>query len=223
MKLLAIDTTGLPVSAAVTDGDTVLGEFYLHIQKKHAPTLMPLIDSLLKFTDTNLNDIDGIAVCAGPGSFTGIRIGAACAQGLSYAAGKPIYAVNTLDSLLMNIPGRHCKCAVMDARRGEVYAKATAGRQVIVDSCAIALNRLLELIGAEREITFCGDGVLAYGSQILDTLPNCRFMGRQFLLQRASSAALCANAGLAVRSSFDGLKVNYIRDSGAQRKRANRK
>lgn len=219
MKLLAIDTTGLPASVAITDNDRVLGEFYLHIPKKHAPTLMPLIDGLLKFTETQINDIDAIAVCVGPGSFTGIRIGAACAQGLSYSLEKPIYAVNTLDSLLMNACGAKYVCAVMDARRGEVYAKVTAHGGVVVDSCAVPLTELLEKIGAAHTYMFCGDGVLAYRRQISDALPQSEFLGAQFLLQRASSAAMCAYAGKAVKSGFDGLHINYIRDSGAQRKK----
>ena len=104
MKILAVDTSASPVSVALTDNSRLVGELYLNIKTTHSQTLMPLIESILKTTNTNINDIDIFAVNAGPGSFTGVRIGVASIKGLSMPLNKPCASVSTLESMAYCMP-----------------------------------------------------------------------------------------------------------------------
>ena len=91
MKILAIDTSAAPVSAAVVQDGFLLGEFFLNVKTTHSQTLMPMIETILSMTASTLSEIDLLAVNAGPGSFTGIRIGVASVKGLSLPQDKRIF------------------------------------------------------------------------------------------------------------------------------------
>ena len=122
MKILAIDTTASPVSAALVDDGKLLGEFYLNIKTTHSQTLMPVIASLLDNTKTDIRDIDLFAVNAGPGSFTGVRIGVASVKGMAMPLDKPCAQVSTLEAMAYSMPYTDgIVCAVMDARCSQVY------------------------------------------------------------------------------------------------------
>ena len=90
MKLLALDSSGLVASVAFLDGETLVAEYTLNYKKTHSQTLLPMLDEIVKMTQTELSEMDAIAVAAGPGSFTGLRIGSATAKGLGLALNKPI-------------------------------------------------------------------------------------------------------------------------------------
>ncbi len=111
MRVLALDTTGAAMSVAIARDGRLEGELYTDIGKKHSETLMTALDDLLRLTTRTIADMDAFAVCVGPGSFTGIRIGVAAAAALAYAQDRPVYAVNTLDTLLMNIEASPVRCA----------------------------------------------------------------------------------------------------------------
>ena len=122
MKILAVDTSAAPVSAALLDGGKLLGEFYLNTKTTHSQTLMPIIESLLETTGMSVKDIDVFAVNAGPGSFTGVRIGVASVKGLTMPLNKPCAGVSTLESMAYCMPYESgIICAVMDARCAQVY------------------------------------------------------------------------------------------------------
>jgi len=122
MNILAIDTSASPVSAAIVKDGFLAGEFFLNTKTTHSQTLMPVISALLDTTSFSLNDIDVFAVNAGPGSFTGVRIGVSSVKGLAYPLGKPCAAVSTLSSMAYNMPyQKGIVCAVMDARCAQVY------------------------------------------------------------------------------------------------------
>ena len=104
MKILAIDTSASPVSAAILHDGVLDGEFFLNTKTTHSQTLMPIIEALLKTTETALSDIDVFAVNAGPGSFTGVRIGTATVKGLSLPDNKPCAAVSTLAAMAYGMP-----------------------------------------------------------------------------------------------------------------------
>ena len=99
MKLLALDSSGLVASVAILDGETLVAEYTLNYKKTHSQTLLPMLDEIVKMTQTELSEMDAIAVAAGPGSFTGLRIGSATAKGLGLALNKPIISVPTLELL----------------------------------------------------------------------------------------------------------------------------
>jgi tRNA threonylcarbamoyladenosine biosynthesis protein TsaB len=122
MKILGIDASGLAASAAIVDGNTLLGEITTNCKRNHSETLMPMVAELFERLEMRLCEIDLIACTNGPGSFTGLRIGAATAMSLAHGAGKKVIPVPTLDALAYNLYG----CAgiavpMMDARRGQVY------------------------------------------------------------------------------------------------------
>ena len=89
MKILALDSSGLVASVALVEDDNMLGEYTVNYKKTHSQTLLPMLDEVAKMIDLDLNSIDAIAVAAGPGSFTGLRIGSATAKGLGLALDKP--------------------------------------------------------------------------------------------------------------------------------------
>ncbi len=217
MKIFGIDTTGESMSVALTDGDALLCEVFADIGKKHSQTLMEVADEVFRLVGHTPQRVDAFAVAAGPGSFTGIRIGVAAVSALAYAAGKPVFAVNTLDALLENAAHCAAACAVMDARRGEVYAKARCGNETVVDECAMPLEDLLEKLASCENVVFIGDASVRYKDAILEKKPDGIPIGPQFALQRASSVCMCARKGLAFRTAHDGIRPHYLRESQAER------
>ena len=122
MKILALDASGLVAGVALTEDDTLIAEYTTDYKKTHSQTLLPMLDELKKMVELDLRTVDVIGVAAGPGSFTGLRIGAATAKGLGLALGVKLAAVPTVDALACNLYG--CEkviCPMMDARRGQVY------------------------------------------------------------------------------------------------------
>lgn len=222
MRVLALDTTGTAMSVAVMQDGRLLGEIYTDIGKKHSVTLMAAMDSLLHLTGYGVSDMDAFAVAAGPGSFTGIRIGVAAAAALAYAESRPVYAVNTLDALLMNMEMAPVRCAIMDARRGEVYTKAEKDGDVIVDECAMPLMELLDALQPYGNVTFAGDAALRFRDEILQKKPDSLFCGEQFALQHASCVCKCVYAGKAEETTHDKLRPHYLRKSQAERLKCER-
>ncbi|MBO4395945.1 MAG: tRNA (adenosine(37)-N6)-threonylcarbamoyltransferase complex dimerization subunit type 1 TsaB [Eubacterium sp.] len=123
MKLLAIDSSGLVASVAVQSDDILVGEYTIHNKKTHSQTLLPMIAEMLEMAEIDKHELDAIAVAAGPGSFTGLRIGAATAKGLAQALNIPIVPVSTLMGLAYNLQGCEALvCPIMDARRSQAYS-----------------------------------------------------------------------------------------------------
>ena len=117
MRILALETSAKAVSAAVTEDGKVLCSGYQDTGLTHSRTLMPIVEAMLKNTGLTVQDCDAVAVAAGPGSFTGIRIGVSAAKGLAFAADKPCAAVSTLEAMARNVAHMDALvvCA-MDAR-----------------------------------------------------------------------------------------------------------
>ena len=126
MRILAMDSSGLVASVAVVEdgpvGEVTVAEYTVNYKKTHSQTLLPMLDDVAKMIELDLDTIDAIAVAAGPGSFTGLRIGSATAKGLGLALKKPLIHVPTLHGLAYNLCGSDkLVCPIMDARRGQVY------------------------------------------------------------------------------------------------------
>lgn len=123
MKILAIDTSGQTASAALIEDEKLIGEFTQNDKLTHSQTILPMVAEICEKTNTDPKDVDYIACAVGPGSFTGLRIGAATAKGLCLGLNKPLLAVPTLDALAyhMFMTGA-IVCPIMDARRQQVYA-----------------------------------------------------------------------------------------------------
>ena len=103
MKILALDSSGLVASVAVIEDDNLLAEYTVNYKKTHSQTLLPMLDEIARMTNLNLETLDAIAVAAGPGSFTGLRIGSATAKGLGLALKKPLVGVPTVEALAYNL------------------------------------------------------------------------------------------------------------------------
>ena len=122
MKVLAIDTATESATCAVIEEDKLLGEITYNNKKQHSVIIMPMVDEILKNLKLDINDIDGFAVSKGPGSFTGLRIGAANIKGICQGINKPFVGVSSLDALAYNMAySEGIICPVLDALRGNVY------------------------------------------------------------------------------------------------------
>ena len=118
MKILAIDTSGLVGSVAISDGDILTALFSIQYKTTHSQILMPMISDIADKINLDLKSVDAIAIARGPGSFTGLRIGSATAKGLALAIDKPIIPIPTVDALAYNLYGNEkIICPMMDAKR----------------------------------------------------------------------------------------------------------
>lgn len=220
MKVLGIDTTGNTLGAAVSEDGRLLSELYVDAGIKHSKTLMSAIDSVLRAAGCEIGQIDLFACAVGPGSFTGIRIGTAACAAMAHAARRPVAAVNTLEALVENAGQTELTvCAVMDARRGEVYTMAKLNGETTVGECAVPLTLLLDEMLPEGRTIFVGDAAERFADVITTHRPDSLFLPQQFLLQRAAS--VCA---VAYRQSqcgdlmeYDELEPHYLRESQAER------
>ena len=105
MKVLGIDSSGMVASVAVVEDTQMLAEYTINYKKTHSQTLLPMLDEIGKMIELDLSTVDAIAVAAGPGSFTGLRIGSATAKGLGLALKKPLVSVPTLEGIAYNFCG----------------------------------------------------------------------------------------------------------------------
>jgi tRNA threonylcarbamoyladenosine biosynthesis protein TsaB len=202
----------------------ILGEISLQNPRSHSEKLLPTIDTLLEMTGERLATIAAVAVSRGPGSFTGLRIGVAAAKGLAFALKVPLFGIPTLELLAANAPsGRAAVCAVLDARRGELFAALyEAGPAGPVRVREEEILRPEELTKA-----------LPSGAIVVGFLPNrlrelltekCRkvsFAPSHLNYPRASVAALRGDSRLEARdpSETDTLLPFYLRPSDAEANR----
>ena len=198
MRILAIDSSATAASAALLDDSRLLGEFYINTRLTHSQTLMPMIDNLLRCTRSDLQSVDLFAVSAGPGSFTGIRIGVASVKGLAMAQNKPCAGVSTLEAMAQNLGHLDCTvCAVMDARCGQVYnAIFTAhGNSIerITPDRALSIENLAEdCKNYAKPLFLVGDGAkLCYNNERFKSL-NAVLPPEHLLYQRAWGVARSA-------------------------------
>lgn len=194
MKILALDSSGLVASVALLDGETMIAEYTLNYKKTHSQTLLPMVDEIVRMTDMDLKEIDAIAVAAGPGSFTGLRIGSATAKGLGLALDKPLISVPTLEGIAYNLYGTDaCICPMMDARRKQVYTGiyAFAGDdfEILYPQTACPVEKIIEQCNVlGREVIFLGDGVPVYKDIIeAETAVSYRFAPAHMNRQRAGA------------------------------------
>lgn len=169
MQVLAIESATNVAALAIVDEKDVIAEAILNTGKTHSQRLMPMLAKLLAEVELELEDLDGIVVSGGPGSFTGLRIGMATAKGLAYAGQKPLITVSTLDSLAYNLKGYpHLICPILNARRNEVYSAVyrDAGEdlEMVMTYSALPPEELVkQLLPMEEPVIFLGDGVPVFG------------------------------------------------------------
>lgn len=225
MKILAVDTTASPVSAALLTDGFLTGEFFLNTKTTHSQTLMPLVETLLKTTNTEIKDIDVFAVNAGPGSFTGVRIGVASIKGMSMPLDKKCASVSTLESMAYCLPyDDGIVCAVMDARCNQVYNALFSldGGKVtrLTNDRALSVDELgTELAQYSRKIYLVGDGAELCYKSYSENLRTVILTPQNLLYQRAYGTAKVAErlANENKLCTSDALMPIYLRLPQAER------
>ena len=227
MLILAFETSAKAGSVALMDEGKLLAESYQNTGLTHSQTLLTMAEDLLKSCGRSVQDVNAVAVAAGPGSFTGVRIGVAAAKGFAWGGSLPCYGVSTLESMALQMGAwQGYICPVMDARRSQVYNAlfhAEKGQLTrITEDRAIALADLAEeLKKLEEPIFLVGDGSVLCYNTLLESVPNLVCPPEHRMHQRASGVALAAQAAI-VRGE-DGnaaaLAPNYLRLSQAERER----
>lgn len=221
MKIFAMDTSTLTASVAVLNESRLLGEYTVSDKLTHSQTIMPMADALLKSLDCTLEDIDVFAVCLGPGSFTGLRIGIATVKSFSQVLNKPIIGVSSLDAVSYNFSCTEdvIICPMIDARRDEVYTALYKNDEKLVDDKAMHIDELLDELSGKKVI-FCGDAVQIHNDRIKSrTDEKWETAPCHMLLPRASSVAYSA-LKRALKGDFDDaytLNPVYLRKSQAER------
>ena len=227
MKILALETSAKAVSAAVAEDGKILCSGYQDTGLTHSRTLLPMVDSVLNSCGEKMEHVDVVAVAAGPGSFTGVRIGVAAAKGFAWGKEIPCYGVSTLEAMAIGFgewEGHICAC--MDARRNQVYnaiflADGTAPLRRTEDR-AIALAELkTELEHIDGPVYLVGDGAGLTYRTLAPEIANLILPAEHRTHQRAVGVGLAALAAIdrGEEGNAAALAPNYLRLSQAERER----
>lgn len=230
MRILAFETSAKAASVAILEEDKLLGESYLNCGQTHSRTLMKLAEELLAVCELTAKDITAVACAAGPGSFTGVRIGTAAAKGFAWGRELPCVGVSTLEAMAQQARlFEGIVCCAMDARREQVYNALFSCEGGILtrltEDRAISLEELAQTLKNEKKPKIMvGDGAQLCYNTIGKDLSGCILAPEHIVMQRASGVALAARRLLLSGADFDGaaLVPNYLRLSQAERERNER-
>lgn len=227
MNILALDTSGPVAGVAILREGSVVHLTAMKYGHTHSQTVLPAVDRALEECGLTCREIDVFAAVAGPGSFTGVRIGVCMAKGLAHAAGKPCCAVNALETLSMNCLGFDgWVCPILDARRDQVYAAAFdtrdfVPRRVLADQAVKIEDFLAQL--PEGRLAFVGDGVPVQEKTLL------RLLGERAAIMPANARDLRADAAGMLAAAHPErwedprtLRPIYLRAPQAERERMER-
>ena len=200
MKILAIESSAGPASAAVIENGKIIASAYSNVKLTHSQTIMPMVKSILSASLTDISDINAVAVSAGPGSFTGIRIGISAAKGIATPNKLPCIPVSTLLSMAYNFLGHNAVvCAVMDARCNQVYNALfkIEGNKVLrlCDDRALLCDELANKLKAANyeHIILCGDGADIFYPFVMD-IDGINLAPANLKYQNATSVAMVADS-----------------------------
>ena len=245
MKILAVDSSSVAATACIWEDDFLVGEYFLNTKLTHSQTIMEMVQSLCKESNTDISDIDVFASAIGPGSFTGLRIGIAAVKGMALGAGgvltktddegthefmgKPCVGVSTLEGLAENMEGfEGIICPVMDARCNQVYTAIFEGVNDTVirlyEDSAISIDELYEVLKQyeDKRIYFVGDGAKLCMGKLGDRFKDVKMAPEAIRYSRASSIAKVAQRTAEIKDnllSAGELVPAYIRLPQAQRER----
>lgn len=245
MIIVALESSGLVASAAIMQDDRLVAEYTMNNKKTHSQTLLPMLDEIVRSAELDKNDIDAIAISAGPGSFTGLRIGSATAKGLGLALDKPLVEVSTLAGLAYNLYGTRDAviCPIMDAKRGEVYsgiyeftpadpdcfgtgAEAPAVFTPLNEESAGPLTDVIDQLNKlGSHVIFIGDAVPVYPDVIRERIKvPYSFAPAHLSRQRAGAVAALAMEYLKQGRTVSAADhaPTYLRMSQAEREKARR-
>lgn len=229
MITLAIESSAAPVSVCVCENGRIIAESYVNTKQTHSETLMPMVENVLDIANLTVKEIDLFAVSAGPGSFTGIRIGVSTVKGLTFANGALCCPVSTLEAIAYNAVGmeNYTIVTVMDARCKQVYnANFKVKNGEIVRLCedrALSISELAdECKKIEGKILLCGDGAAVCSEEFKEL--NAEIAPENVLFQRASGVAFAAEKQDKDLMYINGVELvpSYLRLPQAERERKKR-
>jgi universal bacterial protein yeaZ len=214
--LLSMDSSAVTASVALTDGDEIIKSEFVNSGLTHSETLLPMITRVMD--GRKYSELDGIAITAGPGSFTGVRIGVATVKGLAFNDDIPCYSVSTLEAIAYNFVDKNAVvCAVMDARRMQFYNalfRVQNGKvERLCDDRAISIEDLRNELKQYDKVIIAGDGAKLCFQNI--ELENCTLADDDRIYQNAVSVVKAAQNKNAI--SPKALMPVYLRQSQAER------
>lgn len=232
MKILALESASLTASAALLEDGMLLAQYTSNFKKTHSQTLLPMVDEIMRMTETEPIELGAVAVSQGPGSFTGLRIGAAAAKAVAFALSVPVAGVPTTDAMAYGCFGSaYLLCPILDARRDQVYTGLYEWRdgEFLVHREASALSIAEQVAFSEKisketgkQIIYLGDGLSAFTDRITElseTIPV--FAPGHVRYQNAASVG-----ALGYRMILEGKGLSseefapvYLRKSQAERER----
>jgi tRNA threonylcarbamoyladenosine biosynthesis protein TsaB len=228
MLILAIDTTGATLSAALLEDQTIRAEVFVNTGANHSLHLLPAIEHVYDLAGASTGITDVFACTLGPGSFTGVRIGVSTVKGLAMATGKTVVGVSTLEALAANMGTVSGSiCPLLDAQRGQVYtALYRQGDNHVLEMIQEArltdLETFISCLKGDDRVLFTGSGAVKYAALIKRILPEADIAPVQFAHVRASMVGL-----LGLRKFMEGQVLDvltftplYLRLSEAERKLA---
>ncbi len=227
MLILAFETSAKAASVALTENGKLLGESYQNTGLTHSQTLMVMAEDLLRTCSKTPQQVEAVAVAAGPGSFTGIRIGVAAAKGFAWGRQIPCYGVSTLEAMAVSLGiWDGYVVPTMDARRSQTYTaifRAESGKLTrLLEDSAISFKELAEKIkNCEKPIFLVGDGSILCYNTLLEEVPGLVLPPEHRMHQRAAGVALVAQAMADAKIPGNGAELtpNYLRPSQAERER----
>lgn len=228
MKILSLECSAAPASVAIIEDGKLLASSFVNTRLTHSQTLMPMVENTLKAAKLTINDIEGLAISNGPGSFTGVRIGISALKGMAAPKNTPCVAVSTLRAMAQNYSDTDCYvCAVMDARCNQVYnALFEISDGVITRLCedrALLCDELAEEIKAlsqqsTKNIIIVGDGTDIF-YPFVEGLPHLKKSAPQNRFQNAVGVGLCSMEAFANNKTISALELLpfYLRLPQAER------
>lgn len=233
MTVLSVDCTAKPASAALLKSGKIIGSTYINVGLTHSETLMPMISELLENTGTPLSSVDFFAINAGPGSFTGVRIGIAALKGLTLLREPCTVPVSTIESMVYRFMGVRdgLYCGAMDARCSQVYTAVfrieNGEVKRLTEDAALPVTELPGILSRfGEEVTFLGDGAEICFNALSSEHPGYRLAPEQMRYQHAEGVALAAERKLS--EGFEPLRSEellptYLRLPQAERELNNKK
>lgn len=222
MLILAVDTTTPAGSTALLDGERLLAEFGHENQGTHSVRLMRSVDFVLDSVGLKAKDVEAWAAAAGPGSFTGIRIGLGTVKALAFASGRPAVGVHTLEALAEKavLPGVRLLCPLLDAKKGEIYAalyeRGGVGTAEIIAAGAYDPAAFFSRLPGGGPISFVGSGLTAYSDKLAEVIGDRGVFQVRSPFLAAEIGRLAGRRLASGRAA--GLEPIYLRRSQAEEK-----
>lgn len=226
MRILAIDSSSMVATVAITTDGILNAEYTINHKKTHSQTLLPMIAEIVKMIEIDMDSIDAVAITGGPGSYTGLRIGSATAKGIGLALNKPIINVPTMDALAYNLySSQYVICPIMYARRGQVYTGIykfeETEMKTIKPQCIMMIDELIkELDTIKESVMFLGDGVDVH-KQLIDDIMDTKHYYAPASMNRHKASTLGTIAEIYYKNGKTETakehKPEYLRLSQAER------